>query len=210
MIIDAAQLKRRYLQRIAGARDRQVYIGPEVVTVEITNSCNLNCRYCWIHAPGNPHHSEQGLFSPWEKFLKVVCDCVDLNVDEMYISAAGEPTIHPLFRDMMRHLEKQPLYVKLLTNGTFPVDYCQDVMRADHVVINLSAVDRQQYHELQGQDLFDRVMANIEHLVALRDADNPDSASRLFILSMLLISIKNKRCRIWPPNWVLMPSILRK
>ena len=47
------------------------------------------------------------------------------------------------------------------------------MIRADHVVINLSAVDRQQYRELHGQDLFDRVVANIERLVALRDAGKP-------------------------------------
>ena len=62
MIIDAAELKRRYLQRIAGVRDRQVYIGPEVVTLDINNSCNLSCRYCWIHAPGNPAHFEKAHF----------------------------------------------------------------------------------------------------------------------------------------------------
>jgi MoaA/NifB/PqqE/SkfB family radical SAM enzyme len=70
-------------------------------------------------------------------------------------------------------LEQQPVYIKLLTNGTFPLDHCKDVIRGDSVVINFSAVDRQQYHDLQGKDLFDRVVANIERLVSLRDTGKP-------------------------------------
>ena len=70
MIIDAAQLKRRYLRRIAGVRDRKVYIGPEVVTVELTNACNLSCRYCRGHAPGNPHHFDRPRFLQGKNFLK--------------------------------------------------------------------------------------------------------------------------------------------
>jgi MoaA/NifB/PqqE/SkfB family radical SAM enzyme len=173
MIIDTAQLKRRYLQRIAGARDRKVYIGPETVVLEISNSCNLRCRHCGLHAPGNPAHFEKALFFPWEKFLGVVRDCVDLNVDQVHITGSGEPTMHPLFRDMMRHLEQQPLKVRLYTNATFPLAYCSDVIKADHVVVDLNSVDRQQYRELHGKDLFDRVVKNIKRLVSLRDILKP-------------------------------------
>ena len=193
MVIDAAKLKRRYLRRIAGVRDRKVYIGPELVTVELTNACNLSCRYCRRHAPGNPHHFDSPRFLSWEKFFEIVRDCVDLKVDRISLVGDGEPAIHPLFREMMRHLEQQPIEVVLLTNGTFPLDYCQDVIRADHVVINLSAVDRQQYHELQGQDLFDRVVANIERLVALRDAGKPAFTIEIYyIVNVLNIDQRQK------------------
>jgi len=73
----------------------------------------------------------------------------------------------------MRHLEDQPFNVKVLTNATFPLKYCQDVIKADSVLIDLSAVDRQQYLVLQGKDLFDRVLSNIEQLVSLRDTVKP-------------------------------------
>jgi MoaA/NifB/PqqE/SkfB family radical SAM enzyme len=174
MIIGAVELKRRYLQRVAGAHDRQAYIGPEIVTMDISNACDLRCQYCSAeHAPGNPHHVDKARFFPWERFLGVVRDCVALNVDEIHIVGPGEPTIHPLFRDMMRHLEQQPLKSRLYTNATFPLDYCSDVIKLDHVTINLGAVDRQAYRELQGKDLFDRVVVNIKRLVSLRDAVKP-------------------------------------
>ena len=81
--------------------------------------------------------------------------------------------MHPLFREMLRHLEQQPLSVRLYTNATFPSDYCEDVIKVDHVMINLGAVDREQYVAVHGMDLFDRVVANIERLVSLRDSVKP-------------------------------------
>lgn len=174
MIIDAAQLKQRYLLRIAGVRDKKVYIGPALVSLNITNSCNLRCRYCCsIHAPGNSRHLGKNHFLSWETFVEIVRDCVDLNVDQINITGWGEPTIHPLFRDMMRHLERQPIEVAVFTNGTFPLDYCSDVMKADQVRVNMGAVDSPQYLVLHGKDFFDHVMANIMHLASLRDTDKP-------------------------------------
>lgn len=70
MIIESAELKRRYFQRIAGVRDRQVYIGPQVVTLDISNSCNLSCQYCSAHhGPGNPGHVQKAHFFPWKNSL---------------------------------------------------------------------------------------------------------------------------------------------
>jgi len=173
MIIDAATLKRRYWRRLAGAREKKASIGPEVVAFDITNACNLTCQHCWFHSPGNPLHFKKARFFPWEKFLELVDDCVSLKVDEISLVGAGEPTMHPLFPKMMRHLEKQPLKVKLFTNATFPLNYCKDVIKGDHVIINLSASNEAQYRKLQGKDLFKRVITNIERLVSLRDAQKP-------------------------------------
>ena len=99
-------------------------------------------------------------------------------------------------------MEEQPLKVKVFTNGTFPLDYCQDVIKADHVVINLSAVDRKQYHELQGKDLFDRVVNNIERLVSLRDAGKPGFIIEItYIVNAVNIDQKQKMRELGQPTW---------
>jgi len=172
MIINAAELKRRNLLRLAGVRDKKIYIGPKIVVLKINNSCNLRCRYCWVHSPGNPAHLEPARQVSWEEFLSVAHDSVELKVDEFEITG-GEPTMHPLFRDMMRHLEQQPIKVKVFTNATFPLDYCEDVLKADHIIVDLGAVNRQQYLAIHGKDVFDRVIDNIKRLVSLRDAGKP-------------------------------------
>lgn len=193
MILDKGELQKRYLRRIAGARDNKVYIGPEIVSLGVGNSCNLSCKFCWIHAPGNPAR----LAKPWilkmEKFSEIVQDCIDLEVDQIHILAEGEPTLHPNFQDMMRYLEHQPIKTKLLTNATFPLDYCLDVIKADHVLIDLSAVNREHYREVQGKDLFDRVVANIKRLVSLRDKDKPSFIIDIaYIVNILNVSQKQQ------------------
>ncbi len=174
MIIDADELQKRFLLRIAGARDHKAYIGPHLLTLGITNTCNIRCVHCETHAPGNAHHSDKAHFLPWEKFVELINDCVDLKVDEIEITGRGEPTTHPLFREMMRHLEDKPIRLKMYTNAACPWEYCSDIIKADHIVIDLCAVDRQQYIDLQGKDLFDRVVENIRRLVSLRDTTKPD------------------------------------
>lgn len=206
MILDTAELQRRYLQRIAGIRDKKVYIGPEVVDLQINNSCNLRCKYCWTHAPGNPAHFANPDYFPWEKFVGVIEDCAELNVDQIHLTGSGEPTMHPAFRDMMRHLEHQPFYVRLLTNATFPLEYCSDVIKGDHVLIDLSAVNRQQYKELQGKDLFDRVVANIERLIFLRDTVKPSFTIEIVYIVNAENADQAQRMRElatqWRVNWL--------
>ncbi|MBL8013058.1 MAG: radical SAM protein [Candidatus Omnitrophica bacterium] len=187
MILDPAELKQRYALRLAGVQDKKVYIGPEIVTLQINNTCNLTCKYCWTHAPGNPAHFDKPNQFSFEKFQGVVRDSVDLKVDQIHITGSGEPTMHARFREMMRYLEHKPVYVKLLTNATFPTEYCDDVIKGDHVIIDLSAVNREQYKQLQGKDLFDRVLANIKRLVFLRDTIK----SKFFIEVVYIVNRDN-------------------
>ncbi|MDE2221569.1 MAG: radical SAM protein [Candidatus Omnitrophica bacterium] len=194
MIIDEREYRRRYLLRIKGARDNKVYIGPETVSLDLINLCNLSCRFCSAqHAPNNPFRSEKARLFEWDDFLGVVGDCVDLKVNQLYLVGPGEPTLHPRFRDMMQHLERQPITTKLFTNATFSPEYCADVLKGDHVIINLNAIDRQGYVDLKGKDLFDRVVANIERLVSLRNTVKPEFGIKIaYILNAVTLPQKEK------------------
>ncbi len=173
MILDVKEARKRYLLRVAGARDEKVYIGPETVHVHVTNRCNLSCSYCWYHSPGNPVHRAPLKELSLKKFEEIVNDCTALQVDTLYFSAAGEPTLHPAFAAMMTLLDQRPLHVILLTNGTFLPSQLESVVKADRININLGAIDRQGYRLLQGRDLFSRVTGNIARLVRYRDTYKP-------------------------------------
>ncbi len=175
MILDPKEARKRRLLRVASARDGKVYIGPETVHVHVhvTNRCNLRCGYCWYHSPGNPVHLAPPQDISVKKFAEIVRDCVAMQVDRLYFTAEGEPTCHPDFAAMMALLDKTPLAVTLLTNGTFLPRQEEAVLKADHININLGALDRKAYRLLQGRDLFTRVTGNIARLVRYRDAHKP-------------------------------------
>lgn len=122
---------------------------------------------------------------PYETFERLVRDCLELQVDKIYLSGQGEPTIHPRFYDMLRDLEHS-FTVNLYTNGTFPIERCRDILRADHIVINLGEADRESYRDLVGRDLFIKVIKNIRELARLRPQYNPKFCIEvLFVMTNL-------------------------
>lgn len=213
MFIDDHEKRRRWLLRVAGARDGKVYIGPEIVHIAVTNRCNLSCHYCWFHSPGNPIHSLPPRDMSFKDFQEIVRDCVDLEVDTLYFCAEGEPTLHSRFSEMMSFLEKQPLSSVLFTHGAFPMARLSDVVKADEVIVNLGAVDRKSYRFLQGKDLFDKVIENIRRLVRFRDSNKPS----LKIAAVFVVNTMNA-CQIKKAETVFKelrvdsfePTILRE
>ncbi|MBF0485631.1 MAG: radical SAM protein [Candidatus Omnitrophica bacterium] len=193
MMTHDIQKRQRFLLRMAGARDEKVYIGPEIVHLHINNYCNIRCQYCWYHAPDNPTSRHPLGVISFKKIKEIVRDCVDLKVDCLYLSGDGDPVFHPRFSDIMALLDKTPLSVTLFTNGAFPLKYCRDVKKADRVIINLAAVDRQSYQLLHGKDFFDRVIKNIQNLVLLREIQKPSLKIEIvFVMNTLNAHLKGK------------------
>ena len=171
MRISGMESRRRDMLRVEGLRRGKPLIGPETVQLHITNRCNLACRYCYYHAPLAPGRMKKEM--SFLKFRRIVGDCLDLKVSAILLSGEGEPTQHPRFYDMLAHLRPLPVHVSFLSNGTFPLWRCRDIVQADGIRINLAATDRFLYRTLHGKDLFCRVVANIRELARLRQDINP-------------------------------------
>ncbi len=175
MYLDKTELMRRLFLRFKGIESGKAVIGPETVQIHITNQCNLMCRYCYYYGPGTKHQPDGKTHIPFDVFVRIVRDCIDLKVDTVILSGQGEPTIHPHFCKMMDYLEYQPLSVRLFSNGTFPLKYCANILKAvDHIIINLGEADRASYRYLQGKDFFVRVIKNIRELARLKSQLNPN------------------------------------
>ena len=173
MILDQRELQRRKLLRLKGIESGRPLIGPATVRFHLMDLCNLACRFCWEHKPGTTYRASSKNNLPYEVFESAARDCALLQVDEIHLSGLGEPTMHPRFYDILSHLEPS-FGVTIFTNGTFPIERCRDILRADHVIINLGAADREGYRALYGRDLFIKVIKNIRELARLRPQFNPD------------------------------------
>lgn len=86
------------------------FLLPKVVTLELTNKCNLACRYCFQ----NSSPSEKGfLKNPFSllSFLKDLgTECIELS--------GGEPTLHPDFSKIINYIVNNFETYSLITNGT--------------------------------------------------------------------------------------------
>ena len=78
--------------------------------VEITNVCNKNCSFC----PGTrrrPHSMTM------EEFTAVCAQLKGLT-KYLYFHIMGEPTLHPLLPDFIRHASAEGFKVAITTNGS--------------------------------------------------------------------------------------------
>jgi MoaA/NifB/PqqE/SkfB family radical SAM enzyme len=102
-------------------------------------------------------------------------------VDAIHLSGLGEPTMHPRFYDMLAQLE--PFFaVTIYSNGTFPIERCRDILRANRIIINLGASDPGGYRTLCGRDSFMKVIKNIRELATLKRRLNPDFSIEVVIV----------------------------
>lgn len=173
MILDQREQKRRLLLRLKGIESGRPLIGPATVQLHLTDLCNLACRYCYYYGPDSTHRPTGKNHLPFDSFESVIRDCADLKVDMIYLSGQGDPTLHPRFYDMLHYLERS-FEITIYSNGTFPIERCRDILRADRIVINLGEADRESYRALQGRDLFVKVIKNIRELARLRPQFNPN------------------------------------
>ncbi|MEG0176278.1 radical SAM/SPASM domain-containing protein [Anaerorhabdus sp.] len=81
------------------------------IYIEITNKCNLRCKFCSFHH--RPFH-EMSL----EEFETILLNIKHIT-PFIYLHVQGEPLIHTKFDEIMSLCDKHAMNVQLVTNGTY-------------------------------------------------------------------------------------------
>ncbi|OGQ99949.1 MAG: hypothetical protein A2284_02945 [Deltaproteobacteria bacterium RIFOXYA12_FULL_61_11] len=107
---------------VAGVRvGHGVQRGPELLELELSDRCNLQCAGCWIHDRAVRRHrrdQESVGFLPYEFLERLVDDAQDMGVTAIQLSGSGEPTLHPRFLDIVALVKRRGLWCNLVTNFT--------------------------------------------------------------------------------------------
>jgi MoaA/NifB/PqqE/SkfB family radical SAM enzyme len=178
----------RELLRLKGIAATKVFVGPRSVTVQITNVCNLSCRFCRFH--GDAKKSYIRLRHPreigFDVFKKLVDDCVRLRVDEMIFSAEGDPLMHSAIGKMARYVRKRKLALRVNSNcATSAPQALKALNLATTVNVNLSATNAHDYAKLQSgeKDVFSRVLRNWATILKARGQKNYPRMNIVFIVN---------------------------
>jgi radical SAM protein with 4Fe4S-binding SPASM domain len=134
---------------------------PINVVWEITGSCNLRCRHCFI--PMEDHVPTQ-LGSP--DLLRIAELLVQQNVLVVRISG-GEPSRHPALEDLLKVLKSSPRHVKLLTNATFVDDRLVSLIRryVDSLSVSLDGGRAEAHDAIRGRaGAFDKTVDGLRRL----------------------------------------------
>jgi uncharacterized Fe-S cluster-containing radical SAM superfamily protein len=148
-------------------RRERVLARSAVVTVELTNACNLRCAMC----PAAHHMKRPKAQFPLAMYRRLL----DANPELRRIILAdwGEPLLHPEAATFVRLAALRGIQAMITTNGTLLDDRrARELLDAGlHIMrFSLDGVD-QTYHDLRGVE-YDRVRRAILGFLELRDAGN--------------------------------------
>lgn len=180
------------LQSIETGRGAEV--GPEVVHLDLTNRCNMDCIACWDRSPLIGREKNDPIFS-WTLPLATVKSTIDQlvalgNTRTIKLGGGGEPTMHPEWLEIVHYIRARQRYVELdiNTNGSLlqPATI-EALIRAEVnlLTVSLWAATEKTYqatHPNQPLSAFTRLIDNLRLLVHRRPAGLP----RLFIHNVIM------------------------
>jgi MoaA/NifB/PqqE/SkfB family radical SAM enzyme len=134
--------------------------GPQRLTVELANICNLHCSYC-LRSEDNLY-SHRAEFFPLELLRRIVTDARETARITHVNFTGGEPTLHPQFAEVLETVAAADLTTSFVTNGwhferTWPaLAATRDAI--SRVAFSLDGIDRETHDRWRGAGSFDRLI----------------------------------------------------
>ena len=134
--------------------------GPQRLSVELANICNLHCSYCF--------RADENLYSPHAEFFslellrRVISEARAVaNITQINFTG-GEPTLHPQFAETLKMIADAGLTVSFVSNG-WHFERIWPAIQANraalsHVAFSLDGITRETHDRWRGQGSFDRLV----------------------------------------------------
>jgi MoaA/NifB/PqqE/SkfB family radical SAM enzyme len=104
---------------------------PEMILLELTSKCNLNCDYCFKARAKIP-----SIEMEMDTFLKIQKNIA--GIKNVLLCGMGEQFLHKEIYNFIRLLEDKRVYI--LTNGTIPIDF-QRLLKCGNVNTLIFSID---------------------------------------------------------------------
>jgi len=146
-----------------GGRERmRVMRTPKSVDIDITDRCNLRCRYCYFYtSPADVKDLPQ---EEWLRFFDELNRCAVTTV----CLAGGEPFIREDLQDILAGVVRNRMRYSILSNGTLInddiVSYIASTRRCDYVQVSIDGSIPITHDSFRGQGSFFRAVEGIRCL----------------------------------------------
>jgi MoaA/NifB/PqqE/SkfB family radical SAM enzyme len=134
--------------------------GPQRLSIELTNICNLHCSYCLrdeealYHKPAN--------FLSLDFLRRVVREAREVLGIERVIFTGGEPTLHPQFAEVLELVAEEGLESSFVTNGWhFERIWPAVLANRDsltHIAFSIDGITAVAHDRWRGQGSFERLI----------------------------------------------------
>ncbi len=170
---------RRWLHPVVRRLDRRVKgpirgMRPKMLTVELTNRCNLNCPYCLVglqNQLGSAEHSKIPRcfgFMSLELYKKIINDAVELGIEKMQLHFQGEALLHKQFPDMVGLAKQHGMWTQVFTNGLLLTEeYIDRIIQSglDNMRFSVDGASKETYEQNRVGGNFDQVLQNMKLMV---------------------------------------------
>ena len=165
-IMDAVVRISRIKARVLGHITRAGLRPPKMVTLMITNGCNLRCKHCWPKS----RSSDVTPPVPVDTLRRLIRELVNLGVEEICLTG-GEPLTHPDWFEILNFSCKQSglKRVRLQTNATLLTEADIKVLRSINfeglsVQVSLEGAKPQTHDRVRGSGNFERAFRGLKLL----------------------------------------------
>jgi len=139
---------------------------PPIVSVELTDHCNLSCPSC----PQPQMTNERG-YMTMEVFRKVVDECCrQPTFTSLVFTGYGEPLLHPQLCSMSRYAKDKGIpivrtYTNAIALGRKRIEDLLLCSGFDEITLSLNGPTAKTYTRIKGSDDFERVVSNIKRFL---------------------------------------------
>ncbi len=166
------------LDILGALNGRRAYKGPNIVQIDLTNNCNLNCVGCWCHSELlgelKLRGEEKRRELEYRVVKKLINDLSDLGVKEIMLSGSGEPFMYSKIMEVVRLIKKKKMKLTIITNFTLltkkTIKELVD-LRVDNLTVSLWAGDAETYvktHPNQTKKTFEKIKENLKFLNSIK------------------------------------------
>jgi len=163
-LVDARR-KEELIRAIAAGRDTA---GPLHAELDLTDRCNVACYFC------NQQDTRTKLQIPLERVVELIDEMAEAGLASVRLSGGGDPLHHREILAVLDHFEARGVVLDNLTTNA--VSLTPAVARrlvdqeAREVNVSLNTVDGADYRRMMQVKpaVFDRVLDNVRHLLAVR------------------------------------------
>jgi MoaA/NifB/PqqE/SkfB family radical SAM enzyme len=161
----SAEDKRDVIDAIASGRAPK---GPLHLELDISDRCNVDCYFC------NAMDVRTKENVPFERVTQILDDAVSTGLRSVRFAGGGDPLFHRNIEQVIDYVHSKGLVVDNITSNALGLSHgVAEKMVAGktrEIVVSLNAADADDYARMMQVKpaIFDKVVANVEHLVALR------------------------------------------
>ena len=145
------------------------------VYIEITNSCNLNCKFC-IHSKSKKR------FMNLEEF-KIILNKLNGKTKYLYLHVLGEPLLHPKINEFIKLAKENGYNINITTNG-YLISNLKEEVRQINISLHSYNKDNNKKIEEYMNDIFSVVDKFKNTYISYRFwANNKESSKMLELIN---------------------------